>query len=86
MSELVLDALRVLGPAPPWTEVELVAEALRGSTDPEIVAMLDNWEHFIALVQERDVGLQFTGLDLYSEVKEPGGKVRAMERGRPVEE
>jgi hypothetical protein len=86
MSELVLDALRMLGHSPDWTHIEIVAKALRESTDAEIVALLEDYERFIALVQERDVELQFTALDLFSEIKSPGGMVRAMERGRLVED
>jgi hypothetical protein len=86
MSALVLDALRVLGHSPDWTHVELVAKALRESRDPEVIALLDDYKNFIALVQERDVELQFTALDLFSEIKSPGSMVAAAERGRLVED
>ena len=86
MSELVLDALRMLGHSPDWTHVELVAKALRESKDPQVVAVLEDYGRFLALVQEHDVELQFTALDLFSEIRSPGGMVRAMERGRLVED
>jgi hypothetical protein len=86
MSELVLDALRVLGHSPDWTHVEMVAKGLRESRDPEVITLLEDYGRFIALVQEHDVELQFMALDLFSEIRSPGAMARPGERGRLVED
>jgi len=86
MSELVLDAVRTLGHSPDWDHLILVAKALRESTDPEVQFALENYERFSALVMADVPELAFTALDLYSEIKCPGGIVRAGERGRLVED
>ena len=95
MSELVMDALRALGGRPSLEEIEQIAAALRKSGDPEVLTLFglgapitakEAWERFIALVQERDASLQFTALDVFSEVSSPGGQRRVRERGRLVED
>jgi hypothetical protein len=92
VSELVLDALRALGGRPSLEEIERVAAALRKCGDREVMALFalgspiserEAWERFIALVQEHDEALGFTALDVFCEVRSPGGQRRL--RGRLVE-
>ena len=95
MSELVLDALRALGPRPSLEEIEQVAAALRNSRDPDVRALFglgapiswrDAYERFIARVMDTDGAPRFTALDVFSEVTSPGGQRRVRERGRLVED
>jgi hypothetical protein len=94
MSDLVMDALRALGGRASLEEIEQVAAALRKRGDRKVLTLFglgapitekEAWKRFIALVEERDLALQFTALDLFSEVTSPGGQRRVRERGRLVE-
>jgi hypothetical protein len=85
MSELVLAALRALGPAPSPSELESVAATLRDSRDPEVGILFGDWEGLRDLVLVADAELAFVGLDLYSEFTAPGAQREVLARGRPVE-
>jgi len=87
VNSLVLGALRALDLGPRQGEIELVANALRNSDDPEVRALLslpeaEGWERVRSIAL--DAGLSgFVALDLLTEAMNPGAHIRVLARGWP---